>query len=311
VRDFYGKFIQRGRITVGIAGGYTPEFRSVMLAPLVQIGFQKKRPLDVPAAPVPTKRAATIIQKEAPAVAVSFGAPLTIKRGDPDWLALWLVRSWLGEHRNSSAHLYNRIREARGMNYGDYAYIEYFPYGMYMMQPQPNYARRHDLFQIWLRPLRDNNDAVFATRAALYEIDKLVKNGLTAEQFESSRAFLSKFVTNLTATQTRQLGYAFDSSYYGTPEFKQYVRDGLAALTLDKVNAAIRAHIKPEQFQFVFVAKDAAGLAKALSSGAPSPIKYNSDKPADLLAEDKVIQKYPLKLAPKDVRVVQDTTLFE
>src|SRR3546814_9933605 len=37
---------------------------------------------------------------------------------------LWLAKTWLGEHRSSSSHLYQRIREERGMNYGDYAYVE-------------------------------------------------------------------------------------------------------------------------------------------------------------------------------------------
>ena len=30
-----------------------------------------------------------IVEKETPAVAVSFGFPIDLKRGDPDWLALW------------------------------------------------------------------------------------------------------------------------------------------------------------------------------------------------------------------------------
>ena len=66
---------------------------------------------------------------------MSFGFPVDLKRGDPDWLALWLARSYIGEHRSENSHLYQRIREERGMNYGDYAYIEYFPGAMFSMQP--------------------------------------------------------------------------------------------------------------------------------------------------------------------------------
>ena len=40
-----------------------------------------------------------------------------------------IANSWLGEHRNSSSHLYQVIRETRGLNYGDYSYIECFPGG--------------------------------------------------------------------------------------------------------------------------------------------------------------------------------------
>ncbi len=40
------------------------------------------------------------------------------------------------------------------MNYGDYAYIEAFPRGMFQFFPDPNMARRAQLFEVWLRPLR-------------------------------------------------------------------------------------------------------------------------------------------------------------
>ena len=57
------------------------------------------------------------------------GAPIDVRRGSREWYALAVANSWLGEHRNSSSHLYQVIREARGMNYGDYSYIEAYPNG--------------------------------------------------------------------------------------------------------------------------------------------------------------------------------------
>ena len=42
----------------------------------------------------------------------------------------------------ASGQLYQRIREVRGMNYGDYAYIEAFPRGMFQFFPDPNIARQ-------------------------------------------------------------------------------------------------------------------------------------------------------------------------
>ena len=71
----------------------------------------------------------TIVEKDAPATAISIGFPIDVLRGSKDWYALAVANSWLGEHRNSSSHLYQVIREARGLNYGDYSYIEHFPNG--------------------------------------------------------------------------------------------------------------------------------------------------------------------------------------
>ncbi len=74
-----------------------------------------------------------IVEKETRSTAISFGFPIDVTRTSPDFAALSVARSWLGEHRSSSSHLYQRIREVRGMNYGDYAYIEAFPGGMFRM----------------------------------------------------------------------------------------------------------------------------------------------------------------------------------
>ena len=56
-----------------------------------------------------------------------FGHPIDVTRPHPDFAALWLARAWLGEHRASNGRLFQRLREIRGLNYGDYAYVEAFP----------------------------------------------------------------------------------------------------------------------------------------------------------------------------------------
>ena len=76
------------------------------------------------------------------------------------------------------------------MNYGNYAYIEYFPGGMYRMMPDANLGRQQQIFQVWIRPLRDNNDAHFATRAAVREMDKLISEGMSETDFEATRELL-------------------------------------------------------------------------------------------------------------------------
>ena len=311
VKAFHAAHFGPERLRVGLAGGYDDAFRDGLLADLGRLPAAAPARMDAPPVPMPAQRSARVIRKQTQAVAVSFGWPISVKRGDPDWVALWLVRSYLGEHRNSSALLYNKIREQRGMNYGDYAYIEYFPYGMYSMQPNPNHARDNDLFQVWLRPLRNNNDALFATRAALHELDKLQKEGMSADQFEASRAFLRKFVAILTASSARRLGYALDSQWFGTPQFVDYVRQGLDTLTLEQVNTAIRRHLKPEAAQFVFVARDADGLAAALAADTPSPIAYNTAKPKALTDEDAVIAGLPLGLGAERVQVIDAGMMFE
>ena len=218
------------------------------------------------------------------------------------------MQSYLGQHRSSKSHLYQRIREVRGMNYGDYAYIEYFPRGMFQFNPDPNLGRRQQIFHIWIRPVEPQN-GVFALRIALYELDKLVREGMSEEQFESTRLFLSKYVNLLTQTQSQQLGYALDSKYYGIADFNEFLKDALQKLSVERVNQAIRKHLRSNDLDVVVITKDAQGFKKALSSRRPSTIEYVSPKPKEILDEDRLIGKYKLDIGSVDI--VPVGTIFE
>jgi zinc protease len=250
-----------------------------------------------------------IVQKETRATAISFGLPTQVTRSHPDFVALSLARTWLGEHRSSTSHLYNRIRETRGMNYGDYAYIEAFPRGMFQFFPDPNIARRAQIFEVWIRPVVPEN-AHMAIRIALYELGKLIENGLSAEDFVKTRDYLMKNVYLMTSTSDQQLGYALDSRWYSIGEFTQMMRDKLQKLTVDEVNQVIRKHLSARDLSFVTITKDAEGLKQQLLSDAFSPIKYDGEKPAELLAEDKVIGALKLNLAPEKVRITPVEDVF-
>ncbi len=155
------------------------------------------------------------------------------------------------------------LREARGLNYGDYAYIEYFPRGMFQFTPDPNLGRSSQIFQIWIRPVTPENGH-FVLRAALYEYDKLVREGMSKETFEATREFLTKYNNILTQTQDAQLGYALDSRYYNIPDYVSYMREQLAKLTLEDVNNAIRKHLKSDAMRIVIITKDAEALRDAI-----------------------------------------------
>ncbi len=310
VKSFYQSYYTIRNITVGLSGGYPESFPARISNDLQKLDGGVRALVDLPPAPLPDGREAVLIEKETPGVAVSFGFPIEVRRGDPDWIALWLARSYLGEHRSTNSHLYQRIRTTRGMNYGDYAYIEYFPRGMFRTTPDTNLGRQQQIFQIWLRPLRDNNDAHFATRTAMYELDKLISDGMTESDFEATREFLSKFVSLIMDGQSRQLGYAMDGQYYEIDDFSGYVRDGLGDLTLEDVNRVIRENLSTENIQYVFVTRDAEDLRERLVSDQASPMSYDADKPQELLEEDKMIETLSLGFSPDKVTVVSSEEVF-
>jgi zinc protease len=310
VQRFYRQHYTVRNITLGLAGGYPDSFPARISGDLQVLPEGVRQSVRLPAPASLAANKAVIVKKETPAVAVSFGFPIDLKRGDEDWVALWLVRSWLGEHRNSSGQLYGRIRETRGMNYGDYAYIEYFPRGMFLSQPDTNLGRQQQIFQVWLRPLRNNNDAQFATRTALFELNKLIENGMSEQDFANSRSYLAKYVSLLTDGQSRRLGYALDSRYYGMDNFTDYVRSELDNLTLADVNRVIRENLRTDNLQYVFVSRDAEALRTRLVTGQTSSMTYDAAQPDEVLAEDRMIEALPVIFDDKDVTVIDAGAVF-
>ena len=308
--DHYRSYFRPERMIVAVAGGFPEGYPERLAGELAEdlegAEALPERPAITKPAP-PDGRRVTIVEKDTRSVAMSLGFPIDVNRSHPDWAALFLFRSFFGEHRSSNSYLYQRLRESRGLNYGDYAYIEYFPNGMYLTQPEPNYPRQEQIFQIWIRPVQPET-ALFTLRATFYELEKVLREGLTDEQFEATRSFLKKNAPLLVASSSRNLGYALDSLYYGTDPFVEKLRQDLDSLTLDQVNSVIRKHIQADDMEIVLVSKNGDALRRDLMDGKPSPMKYNSTKPQSILDEDKVIQSYPLNI--DEVRVVPVSSLF-
>ena len=311
VKAFYAAQLTQAKLHLGITGAMPSALKSRLMTDLAALPAGDEKRLSIAKAPVLKGHHATIVEKNAESTAVSFGFPIDTIRSDEDWAALWLVRSYFGEHRSSNSYLYQQIRQERGMNYGDYSYIEYFPRGMFQTKPDANLGRSSQIFQVWLRPLRSNNDAHFATRAALYELDKLIANGMSEKDFQATRNYLTNYAPQLVASQDQQLGYALDSEFYKTDEFVQYVRGQFAKLSLADVNRVIKENLQTDDIQYVFISGDGEDMKKRLLSEQVSPLKYNSEKPAELLATDKIIESYKLTLPSKNVEVIAIDSVFE
>ncbi len=310
LKGFYRSHYTQSNLILGLAGGYPWDFLEQMKKDFSALPAKDETPVPaVKPEPVAHTRA-LIVEKNTRSVAYSLGFPIDVKRGDPDYPALLLMQSYLGPHRMSGGRLFQRIREIRGINYGDYAYIEYFPRGMFAMEPAPNLARRSQIFQIWIRPV-EPPAAAFTLRLAFFELQKLIKDGIPPEDFNRTKEFLTKYVNVLTKTKNAELGYAIDSLYYGIPDYNSYIKNGIAKLTVDQVNAAVRKHLRADRIQIVAVSDAAEQLQKQLIGSGPAPIQYNSAKPADVLAEDKLVEKLDIGLRPEDVQIIPVSSVFE
>jgi zinc protease len=312
VRAFYRSHFTRANVAIGVGGGFDQAVVARLEAAVGQLPAGSVKPpptIDVPSV---EGRSAVFIDKPGADASISFGFPLDVRRGERDFYALWIANSWLGEHRNQSSHLFNVIRELRGLNYGDYSYIEEFPEGGERSMPPVNVPRRMQLFEIWIRTL-PTAQAPFALRAALRELQLLVDNGLTREQFELTRTFLKKYSLHFAETTSARLGYAMDDRFYGIESDGHLARFRrmMDELTLEDVNAAIKRHLKYEDLKIAVVTGDAATLRTLLASGAPTPITYATPKPDAILAEDRIIAAWPLALSAERIDIVPVAEAFE
>ena len=309
VKAFAKQHFTTGNLKVGINGGVSDSVMSSLSSELGKLPAGITPRVTGIAGKAQKGFDVDIIAKETRATAISFGHPIDVTRASADFAALDVARAWLGEHRASMSHLYDQIREKRGMNYGDYAYIEAFPRGMFQFFPDPNVARQKQIFEVWIRPVVPENGHM-ALRIALHEVDELVKNGLTKAQFEMARGYLMKNVYVKTSNANQQIGYALDSEWYGIGEYSAHMRAALAKLTLADVNKAIRKHIRPKDMKIVMITKDAESLKEKLVSDEISTIKYESEKPKALLDEDKVIGAMKLGIRAENVHVVPAEEMF-
>jgi zinc protease len=331
IKEHYKKFFTKNNLTIGISGAYSNEFLTKLKNDLGQLSSE------TPAIPEPAKPNSSdgitveIVAKDnAFGSAIFAGSPLSITRANDDFAALMVANSYLGEHRKSYGVLYQKIRETRSMNYGDYTYIEWYNNGGGNMLPPSGSPRLSNYFSIWIRPVQIAKQlnaqykelsgiklghAHFALRLAIREIDNLINNGMSQEDFEATRTFLRSYIKLYPSNSVEQLGYSMDSDFYGRKDYIKEIDALLAKLSLADVNNAIKKYWHTDNM-FVVVVTDkseADELAKSLKENAPSPMSYSnfvkSGLPKEVLAEDDIVANYKLNI--KSVKIVDSKDTFK
>lgn len=312
VKLFYKDHYRPAFLHLGVAGGADAAFLKQLQTDLARLPSAPGAAVLLPSAPnAPRGTEITIVEKPADSTAISIGFPFVpnLTRKDDDFYALAVANSYLGEHRTFNGKLMQDLRGKRGLNYGDYSYIEDFIQDGAGTFPVPNNFRKNQYFSIWVRPV-PHDKAAFALRAALWELDRLIEKGMSPAEFEATRSFLLNYSKLWVQTLPRRLGFAMDGASYGRDDLVTELARRLPRLTVDQVNAAVRKQLMSSGICVAIVTRDAKGLRETLVSGKPTPIVYDTQgTPDEILAEDKQIAAFPLK----DLRVtiVPASAMFE
>lgn len=311
VKACYRARYTRGNVVLGVAGRYPDGMIESLKEDFSALpaGAPERKALSAPRALQGME--VLLVEKPAPATAISIGFPISVTRADRDFYALMVANSYLGEHRTFNGRLMNRMRGERGLNYGDYSYIENFIQEGGSTFPLPGVPRRQQYFSIWIRPVVPHN-ALFALRQAMRELRRLVEVGLTEEEFEQTRKYVLNYSRLWTQDLGRRLGYRMDSEFYGTEFFIDRIQQALPRLKVEDVNAAVKRHLSASGVAVAIVTDRAGEVKEALLSGKPTPITYQTPTTKeDLLKEDKEIEAFPLPVNKERIRVVPVKEMFE
>jgi len=310
VKAFYKEHFLQGNITIGLVGGYPADFPTKIMEDFSSLpeGFTPK--LELPEQIQPEGLKIIIAEKKTPATAISIGFPVPISRVDDDFFPLWMAGSHFGEHRQHLSHLFQKIREERGQNYGDYAYIEHFIQGR-RKYPAVNYCRQQQYFSIWIRPLANSNRH-FVIRQALRELKNLVDEGIPQERSDLVQKYLLNYTKLYAQTLGERLGWQMDSHYYGYDDFFNEIQRRLPKLAQEDVNRAIKTYLNYNNIYIAIITDDAEALKNALVANTPSPITYaNPTMPKKILEEDLIIQTFPLEVKAENVRIAPASEFFQ
>lgn len=312
VKSFYKEHYTQAGLMLGVAGGYPQGYVESLQKDLAALPAGSKGPqagrMNLPPLPKVQGRNFTLLQKETASVGINFGYTLPVTRADADYFPLMVANSYLGEHRTFHGRLMQQLRGARGLNYGDYAYIEYYETPPFTSSPTPNVPRRQQYFSVWIRPVVPA-DAQFALRAGLYEVQRLRDRGLTQEEFELTRDFLVNYSKLWAQSLSNRLGFKMDSEFYGTPYFIDEIDKRLKSMTVEEVNAAVKKYITLDNYEAVVVTDNADQLKETLQKDAASPKTYGSPVPPDTAEADKTVQSLAVK--PTSIQIVPAADLYK
>ena len=147
------------------------------------------------------------------------------------------------------------------------------------------------------------------------ELEVLVEQGLSEEDFEATRDFLLSYTKLYAQTPASRLGYLMDSRFYGRDDYLLELDQLLKNLTLEQVNAAIRKYWQVENM-FVTIITDvseAQPLADSLVNNLSSPMSYSNvmlqGLSDEIKQEDLLVADYPLNITA--VTIVDSADTFK
>jgi zinc protease len=250
VRRFYAETYGGGHAQLAIVGDFDPGEVTPILAAIFG-EWTSPRPWQRVAAEFHDV-AATSISIETPDKANAMflaGTNFELRDDDPDYAALLIGNEVLGGGFLNS-RLAARIRQKEGVSYG---------VGSFVSVSSEDRVSRFITYAIYAPENAGRVESAFRE-----EIDRALKEGLTAEEIEKARQGWLQNRQVERANDARLAGDVQGQVYLGrTMAFEAELERRVGALTVDRVNAALRKYIQPARLTIVKAGDFAKGKPQA------------------------------------------------
>jgi len=236
LKSFYRQYYVGSNAVVAIVGDIEQSDAEKLAEKLVG-----KLPKGHPAAVLPEvdalKQAKEIkIDNPSAQTHILMGQP-GMKRGDPDYFALYVGNHMLGGS-GLVARLADEVREKRGLAYSAYSYF------MPMRENGP--------YTIGLQT--KNESALEALKVLKETITLFLKDGPTAEELEASKKNITGGFPLRISSNSKILDYIAMIGFYQLPlDYLETFNDHVLAVTIEDIKKAFRARVHPDKMVTVMV----------------------------------------------------------
>jgi len=227
--------LARDRVHVGAAGAISPEklaeVMDKLLADLPAEGLPQAADVDVE-----TEAGVTVVPFDVPQSVAIFGHE-GLARDDPDFFPAFVLNEILGGG-GFEARLMEEVREKRGLTYGVYSYLV-----------PKNHAA------LYLGRVSSANDRIAdAIDVIRDEWTKMAENGVTEEELESAKTYLTGAYPLRFDGNGRIANILVGMQMDDLPvDYVNTRNDKVRAITLEDIQRVAARVLRPEELRFVVV----------------------------------------------------------
>jgi zinc protease len=264
LKGFHDKYYTPGNAILAIFGDVTMEQATALAKKY--FGAWKGAPLPATKpAEVPAPAAAKVYLVDRPGSAQSniLAGGLSLRRSDPDFIALSVMNRVLGG--GSAARLFSNLREDKGYTYGAYSRVsgDVYPGTLVANTEVRNAVTDGSLHEL------------------MYELKRLRDEKVPAAELEDcKRSIVSRFALSL-QNPVEIIGSWLTVKYYGLPaDYWDHYSDQVAKVDVDTVQRMAKKYIDLDHLQIVVVG-DAKEVRSAVNKYGTVQVFDTDGKPVE------------------------------